>query len=203
MTDTATAKINRFSLCLAAATAMMLATPARANLIANGNFETGTLTGFNKTGNVAIAHVPFFGFSDSGYGNYFAAFNAGNQTPNGSLSQSFATTVGQQYTLAYNYGVNGATQSITASVTDSAALVLASGVATASSPAPNSFSLSFTADTATTTVTFTDSPSNPTVATDGGLDNISVDAPEPSSLAVMAGALLVFAGVRRRSNRRT
>ncbi len=32
-------------------------------------------------------------------------FNSGQRTPNGVLSQSFATTAGQSYTLTFNYGV--------------------------------------------------------------------------------------------------
>ena len=32
------------------------------------------------------------------------AFNGGQQTPNGVLSQSFATTVGQDYTLTFDVG---------------------------------------------------------------------------------------------------
>jgi hypothetical protein len=195
-------KLHRLSWCVAATVAMMLATPAQANLITNGNFETGDFSGWTTGNNVAVAKLPYFGIAGSGY---FASFNDADKTPNGSLLQSFATTVGQFYRLTFDYGVTegGQTQSITAEVQNDSKMVLASLLSTLSTPTLSAFSVFFTADSATTTVYFSDVSTNPTISTDGALDNVSVSAvPEPASMALVAGALLALASTRRPSVRR-
>lgn len=207
MTGFVRLKTGLFSLGIAAAATLLVATQARADLIVNGDFADGSLSGWDVIDDIATASTPYFGFDSPPWGSYIAVFNAGNSAPNGVMSQSFATVIGQEYTLTFDYGVNGgATQSITASVTDSNSVVLGTDVATADTTDLNQFSLTFTADTTTSTLSFADNPANPTYDTDGGLSYVSVDPvsvdsiPEPGSMTLLAGALLIVAKARRRSS---
>lgn len=88
--------------------------PTTSNLLANGSFESGAtvsgnvtaLESWNVTGN------PFGYLADSTYtaadGARIAVFNGGNNTFNGSIAQTFATTTGQAYQLELDAGVIGA-----------------------------------------------------------------------------------------------
>ena len=104
---------------LAVVAGLCTALPARANLITNGDFETGTLSSWTSTGNVGIANLPYFGFNEQTYGSYSAAFNGGDTAPNGTLSQIISTVSGMSYLLEFNYADNAyyneQSQSITVS----------------------------------------------------------------------------------------
>ena len=79
--------------------ALGLATvPARANLVANGGFETGDFTGWTLTGTgggVAIDNTAAHS------GSYDAAFALASGGTTSTLSQSIATTAGQSYSLSF------------------------------------------------------------------------------------------------------
>jgi hypothetical protein len=63
------------------------------------------------------------------------------------------------------------------------------------------FSFNFTANSATTTLQFTDSPNNNTMNNDGVLDNVWVKAealPDGASTAMLCGMSLVALGWFRR-----
>ena len=187
-----------------------LAAPAHAgptlNLIQNGDFETGTLSPWTASGNLAIANVPYFGGGSTATdGRNMVAFNGGNQPSNGVLAQTFATVAGVQYTVSYSYGTNNGTQqSITASVADNLSTTLTSqfttSVAGSRSLSPSSFV--FTADTASSTLSFTYFSGNPTVNTDGLLDNVSVTAvletAVPTRIGSVAHLWLGLLGAARR-----
>lgn len=182
------------------------ALPARANLITNGDFETGTLSSWMSTGNVGIAAMPYFGLSEPTYGNYSASFNGGDSVPNGVLYQTISTVAGTSYTVAFNYVDNayasGNSQSITTSAQDGAGQTLSSQSYTSSVPT-QPYSLNFTAISSTTTISFADYPDNNTVSQDGILDNVSVNiataVPEPSSLALLVFGATGVVTMRRRA----
>jgi len=199
---------------------------AHANIITNGNFEQGN-TGWNGMGNVDLAarhslygsDFYFGGGSKAQNGNYAIAFNAGNTLGTGQLWQSFATTAGTTYTLSFDYGTNLALpQTLNWSVFGLIPLLaFDGGFATDVNPSSllDTYAFNFVANSASTTLLFTDSILNYTLGIDGLLDNISVTAktivvptptpnpaavPEPGSLALLGLGVLGFGLARRRKS---
>jgi hypothetical protein len=140
--------------------------------LVNGSFESG-YSGWTVSGNQAIA-------PRASEGTNGVEFNIGQTSPNGVLAQSFATTPGQSYTLAFDVGAdwgNSSTaQSLRATVTGSTTrlsqTVTVYGPGNSSSKyIPTNFT--FVADSGTTTLTFQDvSPTG--LNTDLLLDNVRV-----------------------------
>jgi hypothetical protein len=86
-----------------AVAALSIAYPAKANLITNGDFETGDFTGWTVT------HAPFGSIvvvdngpgPDTTFGVVFAAVGGDLDA----ISQTFATTPGALYSLSFFYQV--------------------------------------------------------------------------------------------------
>ncbi len=78
--------------------ASLNAVSAQADLITNGDFETGDFTGWTQAGDTSWTGVID---SNSINGSYAAALGAYNKTGGGSLSQTFATLMGSTYALTY------------------------------------------------------------------------------------------------------
>jgi hypothetical protein len=178
-----------------AALALAAANPARANLVQNGSFSSGTFDNWTVTGDITVT-------------TDYAVFNAGDLPPNGVLSQVINTTAGESYALTFQYSwgsYNGTGQSITASALDGLTVL-----ATALDSPPyvdaytsggwQPFELDFTASSSTTTINFADYAGNNTISSDSALTGIDVSAPEPASLTLLA--LGAGATIVRRSRRK-
>jgi len=175
------------------------------NLVSDGTFGTGTLTGspWTSSGNVIV------GTEGAAPGDTFAAvFNTGGTTANGVLSQTFATTAGNLYALTFDYGTYGYGPGQTLDVSVSGNSPFSETSPTAATPTPfELFTYDFTASGASTTLTFTDDSGNTAIGadSDGILDNVSVTnrslggpVPDGGSTAMLCGMSLVALGWLRR-----
>jgi len=157
------------------ATVSIAVTGVAAVILVNGSFELN-YTGWTTSGNQFIESSAPYVASD---GTKLVAFNGGQSTPNGVLSQAFATTAGQTYALAFDAGVlafNTNSQTLLVSVTGSGSLLAQSitlfGAGGGSTRwTPQNFT--FVANSATTTLTFSDQSSS-TNNLDLLLDNVRV-----------------------------
>ena len=126
--------------------------------LTNGSFEAD-YAGWTVSGNQSVVSgAPFTATN----GSKAVAFNVGQKTPNGVLSQSFTTTAGQLYTLAFDAGafstINTSQQRMQVSVQGNTLLL--SQTVTVAAPGNGTRwvpqSLTFLADGATATLTFQD-----------------------------------------------
>ena len=152
------------------------------SLISNGSFESG-LTGWTATGNLnlvtASSSPPAVTVTD---GIQAVRFNDGQRTPNGVLSQTFATTPGATYRLTFDIAAYGwqttleqrllvSAESAGTQVFSQAVSVFGQGTGTWWT----SKSFTFLASGSSTTLTFADVSPN-TLNTDVMLDNVAVVA---------------------------
>ncbi len=157
--------------------------------LVNGSFEAD-FTGWTTTGNQFIQSSSPYTATD---GSKLVSFNAGNQAPNGTVSQSFGTVSGQTYTLAFDAGVfsfNTNPQKLLVTVNGTASLLSQSitinGLGGGSNRwVPQSFT--FVADSASATLTFTDQSAS-TNGLDLLLDNVRVTGPPVGNVAPLAVA---------------
>ena len=196
---------------------------ANANLLTNGSFELGTFVNDgNLTDTFNAGATTITGWSAVGRqvswidvgnpwslsaqdGNRFldlTAYNPG--APFGGVTQSVATTVGQQYSLSFYLGSytalwGGPPISILAAAAGTSQTFTNAAATSTSTWTP--FSLLFTATSATTAVTLTGAAGVNYI----GLDNVSVDpagpggaVPEPSAFALVALGFGVLPLIARR-----
>jgi hypothetical protein len=157
----------------------------------NGSFESG-LTNWTTSGNLTLQDAAPFSPTD---GTKLVGFNGGNLTPNGILSQSFATAVGGNYTLQFDAGVlsyNSNPQTMRVTVNGSSNLLTETIVITGIGGGTNRWlpqSITFVANSASSTVAFRDI-SGSTVGVDLLLDNLRVSGPSalPSNRPPLAVA---------------
>jgi hypothetical protein len=188
------------------------------NVIINGDFETPphdvfTVTGWDVTGNVASVSG-----EGSTSGSYAAAFSVGGNTQGDMLSQTVATAIGQTYSLDFDAGTFGirSAEPLTLQIQ-----VFGAGMGTlvddTITPPENMtfnpasmthYTYTFTADSASTVLKFTDGGSGNGSA-DVIVDTVSMTStpitqvPEPGSGALIVIGLAPLGWVFRRIRSRT
>ena len=172
--DSFTYRANDGALNSNIATVSITVNEVVAGVLVNPSFESD-FNGWTASGNQNIGYYPA---SD---GIKIVTFNSENRTPDGVLSQTFATTPGQTYSLSFDVGLLAYTndsQTLQVSMTGTGNLltqtVTLNGQGTGLGPwIPQSFS--FTANSAATTLTFRDQ-SIATIGIDLLLDHVRVVA---------------------------
>ncbi|MEO5914229.1 MAG: DUF642 domain-containing protein [Luteolibacter sp.] len=158
--------------------------------VSNGSFESG-YAGWSTAGNQSIASVAPYAPSD---GTKLVAFNNGNKSPNGVLSQTFATDPGQTYTLLFDVGIlayNDSEQRLRVELSGSSTISSREFVISRLGVAPNRWlakSLSFTADSPATKLTFKD-VSSTSANLDLLLDHVRIELPVARNLAVASSGV--------------
>jgi Carbohydrate binding domain len=162
---------------------LALSTTEGQNLVGNPGFENGisNISPWTSTGNCSADNYPGAAHS----GSYYFAFNGGDKPPNGVLSQVINTTLGTAYTLTFWQGISvwnqTASQKINVTVTGTGTLASQSYTITATAGTTSQVAwtqrtITFVADSASTTIQFADDATNPTINTDLLLDDVSVTA---------------------------
>ncbi|MEO5915483.1 MAG: Ig-like domain-containing protein [Luteolibacter sp.] len=151
--------------------------------LVNGSFEAG-FSGWTTTGNLSIQFGTPYAATD---GTKLAGFNGGNQAPNAVLSQSFTTTPGVTYILAFDAGVlsyNTNSQTLQVTVAGTGNLLTRTIAVIGAGNGINRWlpqSFSFMANSATTVLTFRDQ-STTTAGIDLLLDNVRINGSAPSAI---------------------
>ncbi len=152
-----------------------------AQLLVNGSFESN-FTGWTQTGNMLVQSASPYVMTN---GSKLIAFNAGQAPPNGVLSQSFPTTVGQTYQLAFDvgaFGYNTSSQRLEVKLDGSSNLVNQTITIAGIGGGNTNWSartFNFTANSTTTTLTFRDT-STTSNSIDLVLDNVRVIGTVPN-----------------------
>lgn len=84
------------ALAVAAAALALAAPAARAQMVTNGDFETGSFSGWTVSGATGFTGVDALSAHGGGFGAYF-----GESSPGSSISQAIATTPGASYRVTF------------------------------------------------------------------------------------------------------
>ena len=206
VTNAQTANAGNYSVIISNASGTVSSSAATltvlpAAILLNGSFEFGTAAWTFSALNTAPTLNPIYTKSD---GIQLIHFNYGQLAPVGTVSQAFATTVGQTYTVAFDVGAFGYTQDeMRVRVRVEGNTTLVSQLISVFGPGNGTTtylarSVTFVANSPTTVLAF-DDDSTATLNIDLVLDNVRVttsNAPaitaQPRSLTAPVGANVTF-----------
>jgi hypothetical protein len=162
-------------LCILAVFFFLWGVSAHGQIIQNGSFEND-YTGWTASGHQGIAqNDPNHPATD---GVKVIVFNPNDQNSNALLSQTFTTTPGQRYELAFDYGCVGPISDQRLEVTLEGNGILFDDVIAIAGPDTHVFyvpqHITFVANSTSTKLTFFDA-SYTYVVLDSMLDNVSVN----------------------------
>ena len=167
---------------------------ANANLITNGDFETGDFSGWNT-------NLSFYDFVQSNFDGYnpegsFAAYFGCLKASCGKINQTIATTPGAHYTFSFLYGSDGSTPNEFIANFDGVTVFNTVDDLTDTRPRFVAESFTVTATGPTTLVEFI----GRNVPHYQALDNVSVTTavPEPENYAMLMAGLGVMGFIARR-----
>ena len=190
------------TLIVATAVALLVCAPSvfGQNLLTNGGFDTGDFTGWTTGGNFEFSQVvsgAFYQYTGAQEGTFYAAL--GPVGSDGTLSQSFASLPGAQYTFSFWLAAVGDDPSDFSAFWDGNQVYSATDPNTNGAWTQYSFSETGTGHD-TISFSFRDDPDY--IA----LDNVSVSpvassVPEPSSFLLLGSGVLGLAGFIRRKFR--
>lgn len=174
---------------------------ANAATLFTSDFQDGGFGGFTATGQVQNANSTTYGPCCGATGdpaNRFISFGSGTRA-SGTLSRDFATVLGREYTLTFDYGALGRGFD---PITVSYAGQLASFSRTANNDLAQTFTqgvFKFTGTGGVDTLQFVSTGAR---NGDGVIDNVSVSGvPEASTWAMMIFGVGAVGGTMRRRNR--
>ena len=154
--------------------------PAHAvELVTNGSFETGDLTGWTLSGNSGFMGVECPGAPFAGPGDGNCDLFAGPVGSNGTLAQNLATLPGRFYNINFDFRPDGGTPSNFSAVWDAQPALFSVTNPAASAYQVLHFTALATAASTSLTFNFRDDPGFLF------LDSVSVAVPEPGSLALL------------------
>lgn len=166
------------------------------NLVANGSFETGDLSGWggDQTG-ISVVSGPFYVYSGAQDGQFYAVFGAVGS--DGSISQTISDMAGGQYTFSFWFNAVGDNPSDFIVSWDGTQLLSLTNPTTGGVWTQYSYQVT---GTGSDTITFAGRDDPAWMA----LDNVSLTQnstgtiPEPSSFILMGSGILALGGIARR-----
>jgi hypothetical protein len=153
---------------------------AAVNLVTNGSFETGDLTGWTLTGNTGFIGVECPGAPFAGPGDGNCDVFAGPVGSNGTISQVLNTIAGVRYVISFDFRPDGGAPSSFSAVWDAQPALFSVTNPAASAYQVLQFTALATAATTSLSFNFRDDPGFLF------LDSVAVSVPEPGTMALLA-----------------
>jgi hypothetical protein len=164
-------------------------------LVVNGDFESGSLSGWTQTGNTDSSGVDPSAVHNGAYGAFFGPEGAGG------ISQTFATVAGMSYKVDFWLALDDSAQPNLFSWTWSGASQVPNYTNTAAFGFTE-FSSNLIATGASTALSFSfTNPQSFWLLDDVSVTSIAAPIPEPENILLLAAGLVALIA-RRRLNRR-